>query len=49
MAAVLRDDVATSSRRGHDGLSRVNSLAPRTVTATEVAAYDKHPLAQCLR
>ncbi|MGE3708502.1 MAG: hypothetical protein AB7G35_02430 [Hyphomicrobiaceae bacterium] len=49
MAAVLWDDVAASSRRGHDGLSSGYSSPPRTVTATKVAAYGKHPLAQCQR
>ncbi|MGE3712606.1 MAG: hypothetical protein AB7G35_23425, partial [Hyphomicrobiaceae bacterium] len=51
MAAVVRADVPTSSRRGHDVLSWawIDSLTPRTVTATEVAAYGKYPLAQCLR
>src|SRR5690606_31589239 len=39
MAAVSRTDVPTSSRRGHDGLSWVDSLIPHSVTATKVAAY----------
>ncbi|MGE3709535.1 MAG: hypothetical protein AB7G35_07675, partial [Hyphomicrobiaceae bacterium] len=49
MAAVVRGDVSTSPRCGHDVLCGGGTLIPSAVTAAEAAAYGNYPLAQCAR